>query len=161
YIEEYAKADRLKPRTIKEKERVIEHDLKPRLGAKRLDDITAADVQKLKADLSNKSPKTVNNVLNVLSTMLKRAVEWQILEKLPVIVKLVRIDRVGEPQFYEPHEYERLVDGAASIDPRIHLFVLLGGDAGLRCGEIIALEQTDVDLKRGLLTIRQSESEGH
>jgi len=39
--------------------------------------------------------------------------------------------------------------------------MLLGSDAGLRCGEIIALEQTDVDLRRGVLHVRQSEWEGH
>src|SRR6267378_4677528 len=41
------------------------------------------------------------------------------------------------------------------------VFMLLGSDAGLRCGEIIALEQTDVDLRRGVLHVRQSEWEGH
>lgn len=50
-----------------------------------------------------------------------------------------------------------LVDAAEKIDPRIHLLVLLGGDAGLRRGEIIALEWPDVDLRRGLLTIERSE----
>ena len=33
-----------------------------------------------------------------------------------------------------------------AIDPRTHLIVLLGGEAGLRCGEMIALEWSDVDL---------------
>jgi hypothetical protein len=43
-------------------------------------------------------------------------------------------------KFYDFDEYSWLVDSAQKIDPRIHVTVLLGGDAGLRRGEIIALE---------------------
>ena len=38
--------------------------------------------------------------------------------------------------------------------------VLLGGDAGLRCGEMVALERADVDFKRRQLTIRRSDWKG-
>ncbi len=34
------------------------------------------------------------------------------------------------------------------LDPRIGAMVLLGGDAGLRHGKIMALEWTDLDFKR-------------
>ncbi|MGZ5372555.1 MAG: tyrosine-type recombinase/integrase, partial [Aeromicrobium sp.] len=57
-------------------------------------------------------------------------------------------------------QYHWLVDAAEKIDPRIHLLVLIGGDAGLRRGEIIALEWPDVDLRRGQLTIERSEWKG-
>ena len=161
YIEEHARANRQKPSTIIQKERIIEHYLKPRLGGRKLSDISDADVQRLKADLKDRNAKTVNNVLTVLNTMLKCAVKWRVLERMPATVELVKVDRVTEAKFYEPHDYERLVESAKSLDSRIYLFVLLGGDAGLRCGEIIALEQSDVDFKRGLLTVRRSEWEGH
>ncbi len=40
--------------------------------------------------------------------------------------------------------------------------MLPGGDSGLRCGEIIALdEQSDVDAKRGYLVVRPSDWDGH
>jgi integrase len=39
-----------------------------------------------------------------------------------------------------------------------HIFaILLGGDAGLRCGEMIALEWDDVDLGKRQLCIRRSD----
>jgi integrase len=41
------------------------------------------------------------------------------------------------------------------------LVVLLGGDAGLRLGEIIALEWADVDLEKRQLTVRQSDWRSH
>jgi hypothetical protein len=42
----------------------------------------------------------------------------------------------------------------------IELMCLLGGSAGLRIGEIIALEQTDADVRRGILQIDRSEWRG-
>ncbi len=161
YIEQHAKANRQKHSTIIQKQRVIDHHLLPRLGKKKVDAVSDADVQKLKADLVERNPKTVNNILTVLNTMLKCAVKWRVIPQMPATIELVKIDRVTEAKFYEPHVYERLVEAARAIDSRIELFVLLGGDAGLRCGEIIALEQPDVDLKRGYLTVRRSEWEGH
>ncbi|HEY5677527.1 MAG TPA: site-specific integrase, partial [Myxococcales bacterium] len=158
---EHVQANRHKPSTQSLKQHIIDFYLKPRWARRRLDEIHDADVQKLKAELAELSPKTVNNVLCVLNTMLKVAVEWNVLEAMPARVKLLKVSQ-SEVPFYEPHEYERLVEAATSIgDHRLLVFVLLGGDAGLRCGEIIALEQTDVDLKRGLLHVLQSEWEGH
>ena len=93
-------------------------------------------MQRLKAQLELKSPKTVNNVLAVLSVLLKKAVEWEVIERMPCTVKLLRVDK-GTAAFHDFDEYERLVEVARSIDPRTLLVVLLGGDAGLRCGEIL------------------------
>jgi integrase len=161
YIVEYAEANRQKPSTIIQKKRIIEHYLSPRIGKKKLDQVNDSDVQKLKSDLLHLSPKTTNNALVCLNTMLKCALDWDVIDRMPCHIKLLKIPRILEPKFYEPHEYERLVEAARKLDPRIELFVLLGGDGGLRCGEIIALEQTDVDLKRGYLVVRRSEWEGH
>jgi len=81
--------------------------------------------------------------------LLKKAVEWEVIERMPCTVKLLRVDK-GTAAFHDFDEYERLVEVARSIDPRTLLVVLLGGDAGMRCGEILALEWNDVDLvKRG------------
>jgi len=59
-------------------------------------------------------------------------------------------------EFYEELDYERLVEAAEKVDARTHLAVLLGGDAGLRLGEILALEWSDVDKGRALLKVRQT-----
>src|SRR3954468_5650374 len=53
-----------------------------------------------KASLEHKSPKTVNNVLNVLSVLLKRAVEWEVIERMPCTVKLLRVDK-GKAAFHD------------------------------------------------------------
>ena len=86
-------------------------------------------MQRLKAQLEAKSPKTVNNVLTVLSVLLKKAVEWDVIERMPCTVKLLPVTKASQP-FHDFDEYERLVEVARSIDPRTLLIVLLGGEAG-------------------------------
>ena len=55
--------------------------------------------------------------------------------------------------FYDFDEDAQLVEAAQTLNPATYLVALLGGDAGLRCGEIIALEWADVDLRKRLLCI--------
>jgi hypothetical protein len=62
---------------------------------------------------------------------------------------------------YRNHLYpalgdKRLVDVAHGVDARAHLVVLLGGDAGLRRGEMMALRWRDVDFKRRQLQVQES-----
>jgi integrase len=113
----------------------------------------------LKAQLEVKSPKTVNNILAVLSILLKKAVEWDVIERMPCRIKLLPIEK-GAAAFHDFEEYERLVDVARAIDQRTYLIVLLGGEAGLRCGEMIALEWGDVDLAKRQLCVRRSDWNG-
>ncbi len=47
------------------------------------------------------------------------------------------------------------------MDSTTYLIVLLGGEAGLRCGEIMALEWTDVDLSKRQPRIERSDWKGH
>jgi len=63
--------------------------------------------------------------------------------------------------FYDFDDYLRLVEAAKVLDPRIELLVLLAGAAGLRRGEAIALEWTDVDLRRETMHVQRSEWDGH
>ncbi len=63
------------------------------LGSQRLDTIKSEDVQRLKRALQTKSPKTVNNVLAVLSVLLKKAVEWEVIERMPWTMKLLPVTK--------------------------------------------------------------------
>lgn len=160
FIDGYAKANRQKPSTITSKESIFESHLAPLLGEKRLDRITAEDVQALKTRLADHAPKTVNNVLTVLSKLLHVAVEWGELTRAPCSIDLVS-GAAPVMKFYGFPEYERLVEAAAKLGPRTHAFVLLGGEAGLRSGEILAAEWPDVDAGRRIITVNRSEWQGH
>ena len=160
YIEGYARANREKPSSIDSKESILRNHLIPAFGDKPLDELVQEDVQLLKARMSELSNKTVNNVLTVLNTLLKCAVEWGVIDEHPVKIRLLK---VTQPRvvFYDFEDFERLVEGARKHDERALLVVLLGGEAGLRRGEIMALEWTRVDFRRRQLTIDQAEWKGH
>ena len=160
FIEGYAVANRQKPSGIAAKQTILNVHLLPAFRTRRLDEITNEDIQQLKHSLRERSPKTVNNVLTVLSVLLKKAVEWDVLDRLPCTVRLVRAVKPSMG-FYGFDEYERLVEAAKALGPVTHLIVLLGGEAGLRCGEIIGLEWRDVNFENRQLCIQRSEWRGH
>lgn len=159
YIAGYAEANRLKPSGIWSKKSIIKNHLEPMLGHRRLDNIGDEDVQRLKAKLVNKSPKTTNNVLTVLNTMLKTAVKWKVIDKMPCTIELLKVSP-SKYSFYDFAEYERLLRAAKKTSHATYLAILLGGDAGLRRGEIIALEWVDMDFERGWLTVEHSDWRG-
>ena len=160
FIEGYAKANRQKPSGVDSKESHFRNHLLPRFGMKRLDALTDEDVQQLKAAFQDRSVKTVNNCPSTLSMMLKMAVRWKVIDRMPVEIEHLK-GADSTVEFYEVEEYERLLEAAGKLGPVQQLVVLLGGDAGLRMGEMIALEWSDVDLKRGLLKVQRSDWKGH
>ena len=90
FLDGHARANRQKPGGINHKEVVLRVHLEPALGSKKLDALSNEDVQRLKCHLEAKSPKTVNNVLTVLNTMLKKAVEWGVIERMPCAIRLLK-----------------------------------------------------------------------
>ena len=160
FVDGHARANRQKPSGIAAKENIVSVHLIPLLGTKRLDAITNAEVQDLKAQLRDRAPKTVNNVLGVLSVLLKKAVEWEVVERMPCTIRLLPTPKPSV-RFHDFGVYEQLVETARQSDPCAYLTVLFGGEAGLRCGEIAALEWGDVDLQKRQLCIQRSEWKGH
>ncbi len=108
-----------------------------------------------------RAPKTVNNVLTVLNTLLKTAVGWDLIEQMPCSVRLLPAPH-PVAAFHDFDAFERLVEAAAGeADGTALLVVLLGGEAGLRCGEIVALEWPDVDLATGSVSVQRAVWNGH
>jgi len=141
---EHAKANRQKASTVYAKESIFRVHLAPFLGSKRLEKINAVDVQTLKVKMADYSPKTVNNVLACLSKCLRVAKKLGVIPTMPVeSVELLKTG-VGAVEFYTEEEYAALVVAAERLDPRTLVAVLLGGDAGLRAGEVVGLELADV-----------------
>ena len=160
FVDGYARANRQKPSAIASKERILRVHLIPQLGSQELNTIRSEDVQQLKRVLSGKAPKTVNNVLSVLNTLLKTAVEWDVIDHMPCTVRLLPVPK-SSAVFHDFDDYERLVNVAGEMEWQAHLVVLLGGEGGLRCGEMKALRWSDVDLSKRQLCIQRSDWEGH
>ena len=160
FIDGHARANRQKPSGIAAKERILRVHLLPALGHRKLDAIKSEDVQRLKCALQAKSPKTVNNVLAVLSVLLKKAVEWEVIERMPCTVKLLPVPK-GSAAFYDFDEYERLIEvGAGARCADASRSCCSAARPGSACGEMIALEWGDVDLGNRQLCIARSDWNG-
>jgi integrase len=159
YMDNHSRANREKASSIAAKESIFKHHLLPGVGHKRLDAITDEDVQTLKKALAHRQRKTANNVLAVLSNVLRVAVKWKAIAAMPCAIDFYKVSNVV-PEFYEFSEYARLTEAAAQIDTATAVAILLGGDAGLRRGEICALRQCDVDFARRQIRVERSDWKG-
>jgi integrase len=156
FLDEWCRANKQKPSGIDSKDSAFRNYLLPLFADRRLDTFTAADEDKLKKSLMKNAASTYNNAASALNMVLKAAARWKLVPHVPHRFMLLKRQK-GRAKFYDFDEYEWLLEAAGKEDPRIQLVVLLGGSAGLRRGEMIALKQSDVDLRRGLLTVEQSE----
>lgn len=145
------------------KRSIFAQHLVPYFGEMLLDEIGLREIASYKAEKlrpadgsAGLKPKTVNNHLTVLGKSLALAVEWSKLRVAPRVGFL----RVAEPviDFFTFEEAPLLL---ASADPGAwRTMILLGLRAGLRQGEILALEWPDIDLARGVLHVRRRIWEG-
>lgn len=160
YMEGFCLANQQKPSTIYGKQRILEQRLVPLLGDRRLDEIRQEDIQRIKSSMGHLHPRTVNLTLGALSSLLRAAEEWGVIDLVPVRVKRLKAPECTH-DFYDFDAYEDLVVAAGKVSPETLMVTLLGGDAGLRMGEIAALEWTSIDLARGHLVVEQAEWRGH
>src|SRR4051794_32163135 len=145
FLDGHARANRQKPSGIAAKDVILRVHLVPALGHKKLDAIKSEDLQHLKSALSGKATKTVNNILTVLNVLLKKAVEWEVIDHVPCTIRVLPVSK-GSTHFYDFDEFERLVTAAQATDPRAYLLVLMAGEAGLRLWEMVALTWGGIDL---------------
>jgi integrase len=141
---------------------ILRLHLIPSLGPLRLDEITSAKVADLHAALEGKARRTRKNVLQCLRSTLKAAEALEVIASQPCKrwpkLKVASDEDTDEAGFYEPDDYAALVAAAAKIDVQTLLVVLLGGQAGLRRGEMLALRLTDV--RNGVLKVERNDFNG-
>lgn len=142
WMQEYCVANGHKPSTIYAREIIMRRHLYPVLGSVRLDRIGEMQAQKVKLAMVGLSDKTIACVLGTLATVLHTAQTWGLIEKAPHIRQ--PRPKQGAKEFYDFEDWERLIAGAAKAGPMVLCMVLLGGEAGLRRGEMVALEQGDI-----------------
>ena len=118
FLDGHARANRQKPSSIAAKQTILRVHLIPRLGSRRLDAIRNEHVQRLKHALRRKAPKTVNNVLSVLNTLLRTAVEWDVIEQMPCTIRLLPVPKTSAA-FHDFDVFERLVEAARDSAARI------------------------------------------
>lgn len=98
------------------------------------------------------SPATVNGELRVLSAALRYAAELGVLTTPLPRVRRVTAHRVAR-RYLTPTEVTRLLEAARAGSPRTWLLLLVLANLGLRPGEAMTREWSDVDFEAGLLRV--------
>ncbi len=97
---------------------------------------------------------TIRNVRNLLSRILRTAVEWGYLEENPVAKVKLRPRPLESPvRYLLPEQVQRLL---AEVREPCRTMVLVAVLTGLRRSELFALRWAVVDLDRGVLEVRES-----
>jgi integrase len=129
------------------KKSIYKHHLSTRFGSLRVSDIDESLIARVRADLIRREypEKTINNILAVLSKALRYAEDARLIDRAPK----VGMFKIEEPEieWWELPEYVTLLRAAREEGPFWYVAVCLAGEAGLRVGEIRALDwQRDVEL---------------
>jgi integrase len=148
-----------RPSTLDAKQSLWQRHIEPIFGALRLDAIEQYHVDQLLARCPP-SASSRNNAACVLRTLLGEATARKLIRAPELRIPWSR-GTATEKECFMPHELEQLVAAAHALCPRIAVAVLLGAEAGLRRGEIIALEHRDLDLQRGRVYVARQQRAGH
>lgn len=164
---EHVIAEKNKPAEQESKKSVMRVHLNPFFGRMKLDEIAVPDIKRFKAHLvqlksRRKRPlsdKSINNILAVLSKMLKYAAEAELIDHVPRI-GLLKVER-PEILPWGFDEYGRLLQAARDEGDWWYAAICLAGEAGMRVGEVKALRwREDVDIVAGTITVNQQTRKG-
>lgn len=147
---------RLRERTYQDYEWKLNAYVRPALGRKKLCDLRAQDVQHLYGEMSAKglSPRTVRYAHSILSSALKQAVRWHMLSLNPCdAAELPRMART-EMKALSPEEAKRFLDQCAVDEQGIIFAFALA--TGMRPEEYLGLKWSDLDLGKGVATVRRT-----
>ena len=162
FWKEWVIGERNKPSERRSKEIIFRVHLKPEIGHLRLDEINAEVVQKFRAKLVDEKKlgdKRINNIMVVLSKSLRYAVDCELIERAPKC-RVKKVER-AEIEAWTFDEYPRVLDAAKASGPCWYVAACLGGEAGLRIGEIRALRwREDVDMVGRTITVNQQLGNG-
>ena len=135
---------------------LLNQHIQSELGRRKLPDLRPLHIQKLYADMQEHglSPRTVRYLHAVLSSALKEAVRWGMLARNPA--ELVNLPRQArkEMQAFSPTDATEFLKAAA--EDRWGVLFAFALATGMRPEEYLGLQWKDVDLERGVVTVRRA-----
>lgn len=145
--------------TISESTRVrysldIRYRIKPYFEDLLVDKINLLIIESFRSGLLKKlSPKSVNNCMDLLKLLFRKAVEWGMLEKSPMTLKKLKLADRKYSWWDKKEDIEKFL--AQAKRTKYYAAYKLALECGLRLGEIVGLSKQDVDLTRCQLHIHQ------
>jgi len=153
WLKDYARLE-CKSSTADGYESVLRQYLRPRFSARQLSGIKRDDIKKLISDMIDKelSRCTVRNAISVLRGIFNQAIEDGLLEANPA-VRLGRFTRAAKTTVVKgialtTDEVIKFLQAANEVCPRYEALFLLAVRAGLRRGELVALQWGDIEFGR-------------
>jgi integrase len=147
--------DRYKPSVMRGYEQALRLRVLPAIGAKRLSQVTTADLQLLvdRWRLDGLSPSTVRNMLLPLRGIYRRAVNRDGLPINPTRGIELPAVRGGRDRIVNPGDAARMIVALPVGDRALWATAFY---AGLRAGELLALRWCDLDVKAGVIRVERS-----
>ena len=148
----------IKERTYEKYVCQVRNHILPKLGERQLTELSLPILQEFITELSERgsAPNTVNGILSIVKSSLKKAVLIGKIEKeyaSYVSPPRAREKRVECFNKSEQKQLERYI----VFSGKHHLYgVVLCLYTGLRIGELLALEWSDVDLQKGVIYVNKS-----
>ena len=130
---------------------------RPELGNRRLEEITTADVERIRDSLlEGRTGATVNRYRDLLSAMFKRAIR---LGHVPVnpVRGIPKFREAGQRLVWLHEEDEPVLHGV--LPARLRPAVILAQHMGFRWGEQAAIRWRDVDMLTGYVTIEPAKGQ--
>lgn len=150
---------RLKASGYREYESIVRLHLVPHFGELPLSEITPEAIQKWVASsiTADVAPATARNRLIVLKRVLETAAEYGLIAENPVdSVAFPRVER-SEMKYLSPAEVRRLLD---TTPKSWRLLLALPALCGLRKGECLALEWSDIDTEAMTISVSKTMRSG-
>jgi integrase len=149
-------------RSGKHDESIIRCHLRPALGSVLVRDfagekgVTAID-RLLVALLAKRDKKTVGNIITLLVSMLRLAVDLNWLTKVPRVKKpKIRLFSQDFRYLRTDEEIARFLDAARAVDELAFNVYATAVYTGMRAGELAGLLWADVDFEHRLITVQRS-----
>lgn len=146
-----------KPSSVKASQSHLRTYIRPWLGSVRLEDFNCQAQQNFVTRLIAKgvSRKTVLNVLCTLSSMLKKAKTWNYCCHAIAIRDLALPADVikKQPRFFNGEEARKIITLAE--EPYRTMFAI-AAMTGLRAGEVVGLQKSDIDFDRRIIHVNRS-----
>jgi integrase len=141
---------------------VFELHIKPALGSKRLDEVRRKDVKALISEVRSKglSSSRAQVVLAVLSGLFESALEDEMVSANPCqnAGKHCGNETVVEISPLTAEEVQSLLDNASKLSFETYAFFLVAVRTGLRAGELLALEWSDIDFENRFVEVKKAMS---
>ena len=144
---------RLRRKTQTDYKAMLRNHILPELGDLLLEDISPAMIDRYvarKRRAGKLGPKTIDNHIRLMHTMLERAVRWRLIKINPVAaVDKLKVEE-SETETIEPGAIRTIIDSAP---PTVSLFTLAAVLTGGRLNEVLSLTWDRVDFDKATLRL--------